>query len=996
MNNILLCLALVAGSVAQSQPQGRATQAELDRLAADLGYRFAIVDNNPATCPGDAGGCFVSEIAISAPARLPAPLANGVEIRFGYVSRILSSESDTFAHRLINGDLHALTLKPGRALRPGATHRIRLIGAGSFFSRAYPMPNAHLAAPGLAARTIAATRPTIDRDTGLEHLAFVAPMTDEANLATASPEDRTRWLTPERAFARYAERGGGGAPDFAILPRPLKASRPVGAPLDVTRGVRTSLVGIERGQVAPALAALADAGVGSGAVPLTVNVGRANGLAPEAYRLLATDGAIRIDAADAAGASHALRSLAQQAAYEKRRLRPLLVEDAPRLPFRGLHIDVARNFHSKAELLKLVEQLAAFKLNKLHLHLGDDEGWRLEIPTLPELTEVGAFRCYDPTEMRCLQPQLGADPDRAAPVNGYLSRADYLDILRAAGTRQIEVIPSFDMPGHSRAAIRAMEVRHARLTAAGRRQDAERYRLVDPADTTEYRSIQNYNDNTLNVCLDATYRFLDTVLDEVAALHRAAGTPLKTYHIGADETAGAWGGSPACKAMMARLKLTAPQLGAHFIERVSGDLAKRGIAVAGWSDGMGHTAAARMPAKVQSNAWGGLFTGGIAEAHDQANRGWDVVVSLNDVTYLDMPHVPHPQEGGYDWGTREVDAFKIFSFMPGNLPANASVMTNRQSRPARIADATPLRAGRRIMGLQAQLWSETTRTDAQVDYQLFPRLLALAERAWHRPAWEPAYAPGAAYAHGDGKVDASAIAADWRDFAGRVAAQLPALERAGVGYRLAPPGARIANGRLEANGELPGVTIEYRSGAGPWRRYAGPVVVTGPVTLRARTFDGRRASRSVTVAPWRRRFCFSRCSASSLTFRRWCSPCRDRRAQIVSGVAKQMLRVFRAPAHADQDGALDVAAAALEGLRRGARVDAGEFGDHRDGAVAQLAVGHAHVDHQPAVNASQAQHDGSGEDVQRDLLRGARLHAGRAGDHLRPRVEQDGVGRSTQ
>ena len=104
-------------------------------------------------------------------------------------------------------------------------------------------------------------------------------------------------------------------------------------------------------------------------------------------------------------------------------------------------------------------------------------------------------------------------------------------------------------------------------------------------------------------------------------------------------------------------------------------------------------------------------------------------------------------------------------------------------------------------------------------------------------------------ARGTPRVDASAIAADWRDFAGRAAAQLPALDRAGVTYRLAPPGARIVNGRLEANSELPGTAIEYRVGAGAWRRYAGPVAAGAPVTLRARTPDGRRASRSVVVGP---------------------------------------------------------------------------------------------------------------------------------------------------
>src|SRR3546814_9467929 len=94
------------------------------------------------------------------------------------------------------------------------------------------------------------------------------------------------------------------------------------------------------------------------------------------------------------------------------------------------------------------------------------------------------------------------------------------------------------MPGHSRAAIRAMEARYARLMDEGKRNEAERYRLVDPADTTEYRSIQNYDDNTLNVCLPATYRLVDTVVDALAAMHHAAGLPLTSFHLGADDTAG--------------------------------------------------------------------------------------------------------------------------------------------------------------------------------------------------------------------------------------------------------------------------------------------------------------------------------------------------------------------------------------------------------------------------------------------------------------------------
>ena len=145
--------------------------------------------------------------------------------------------------------------------------------------------------------------------------------------------------------------------------------------------------------------------------------------------------------------------------------------------------------------------------------------------------------------------------------------------MQAATARQIEVIPSIDMPGHSRAAIRAMEARYARLIAAGKKVEAEQYRLIDPADTTEYRSVQHYSDNTLNVCLPATYRFIDTVVDAFADMHRQAGVPLKTFHLGADETAGAWVKSPACAAMIAENGGDASTLTPRFIERVSASLA---------------------------------------------------------------------------------------------------------------------------------------------------------------------------------------------------------------------------------------------------------------------------------------------------------------------------------------------------------------------------------------------------------------------------------------
>ncbi|MFK3888052.1 family 20 glycosylhydrolase [Sphingomonas sp. NPDC079357] len=859
---MLAIAVLLASAVPVGAMPASSSATDLDRLAAQLGYRVTIVDNRPPYCPPlpvDPGApppptpapprkCMVLDIDLDLPADVTP--AAGLELHTSLIGSVLNVDSPEFTSRVVNGDVTIFALKPGQSLAAGQHYRIRLISSVPFFSRAFVLPNAVLAAPGSAPAVIAATRPGTDPDTGLETLPHVAPMTDEAGLATAAAADRNVWLTAPRAFARYAARGTSAAPDIIILPAPAEASRPQGAMLDLTRGVRVAVAGGRRDALAPALAELTRIGIGAGRVPLSITIGDA-ALAAEGYRLDVTASGIRIAARDSAGAAYALRSLAQQAAHERLRMKPLSVADAPRYGYRGLHIDVARNFHDRAEILRLLEQMAALKLNTLHLHLGDDEGWRMEIPALPELTQVGAYRCLDLSDDKCLQPQLGADPARDAPTNGYLTSGDYLAILAAAKARQITVVPSFDMPGHSRAAIKAMEARYRRLTAAGQRAAADRYRLVEPADTTRYRSIQNYDDNTLNVCIPQTYRFVDTVIAEMARLHAKAGVPLRLYHIGADETAGAWRNSPACQAEAARTNTPIAHLGARFVERVATMLAKRGIRAGAWSDGLTHADPAALPPQTQSYVWGGIFDRGVTEAHTHANHGWPVILSMPDVTYLDMPQAVSPDEPGATWATREIDLFRLYAFMPGNLPANAATMTDILNRPGSIEDRTPLAAGRHVMGLQAQLWSEMVRRNSQVEYMLFPRLFALAERGWSRAAWEPAYAPGARYSYGDQRVDSGAVLAGWRDFAARVAERLPALDRDGITYRLTPPGARIVGGRLEAIGELPGTRIEYRSAGGAWTRYVDPVAAEGAIEVRSTTLDGRRASRTVVVQPER-------------------------------------------------------------------------------------------------------------------------------------------------
>lgn len=285
----------------------------------------------------------------------------------------------------------------------------------------------------------------------------------------------------------------------------------------------------------------------------------------------------------------------------------------------------------------------------------------------------------------------------------------------------------------------------------------------------------------------------------------------------------------------------------YFITQVSQMLGQKGIEPAGWSDGMGHVKAEEMPKQVQSNSWGGLFGGGVAEAYRQANRGWDIVMSTPEVLYLDMPYAANPKERGMDWASRSTDLFKVFAFMPENLGANASVMTDIQAHGQTILDSEPLEAGRKITGMQGQLWSEGIRADSIADYMFYPRVLALAERAWHTGAWEPAYVAGKSYKYGDGQVNGQALLADWQGFNDRLTPRLAELDREKVAYRLPPPGARVTDGIFEANLAYGDLKIQYRTKGGKWLIYRDAVEVKGPVEVRSVAPDGKRYSRIVTV-----------------------------------------------------------------------------------------------------------------------------------------------------
>ena len=218
------------------------------------------------------------------------------------------------------------------------------------------------------------------------------------------------------------------------------------------------------------------------------------------------------------------------------------------------------------------------------------------------LTEIGAQRCFDLSEEKCLMPQLGAGVDTNSPINGYYSVDDYKEILTAASARHIQVIPSLDMPGHSRSSVKAMTARYKKYQALNNEAKAKEFLLEDFDDKTKYSSVQFYGDNTINACLESSYAFVTEVMTQVKKIHADAGQPLTRYHIGADETAGAWIESPAFKAFVANNDkgvTDMSDLGAYFVERVAGILSDLDIEIAGWSDGMEHTRVLLIASKIK-------------------------------------------------------------------------------------------------------------------------------------------------------------------------------------------------------------------------------------------------------------------------------------------------------------------------------------------------------------------------------------------------------------
>ena len=580
----------------------------------------------------------------------------------------------------------------------------------------------------------------------------------------------------------------------------------------------------------------------------------------EAYRLEVSEG-VRILGIGAPGVFYGIQTLRHlfplevfenpAASFEIPRV---VVTDAPRFPYRGMHLDVARNFQSLEDVKMLLDMMSFYKLNKFHFHLSDDEGWRIEIEELPELTQIGGRRGHTLTEEEFLRPAYGSGPvPGRAPGSGFYTREQFKEILRYAAQRHIEVIPEIDTPGHSRAAIIAMKAR-------ARRTGSDEFLLAHPDDESQYMSVQSYRDNVIDVCLPSTYRFLETVVADLVEMYNEAQVDFRTLHVGGDEVPqGVWQGSPACRALFASNSEVndVADLHDYFFGRFDDILDRYGLTTAGWEEialrhkeGGGYEPnPAFVGEGIQANVWNAVWGwGGEGLAYALANAGYDVVISNASNYYFDMPYEKHPEEEGLYWAGF-IDTMMPFAFSPMDLYTGAEVdLMGRPIDPSTYARHERLtEEGRKhILGIQGQLWSENIRSSERLQYMLFPRLIALAQRAWSRETeWEWKM----------GSERRTLLQEEWNQFAtalGRRELRRLDAMHGGILYRIPPPGAVIEGGMLKANVELPGFTIRYTTdGSEPTAAstpYRAPVAVNGVVKLKAFNSAGR-GSRTVIVQP---------------------------------------------------------------------------------------------------------------------------------------------------
>ncbi|MDF9872111.1 beta-N-acetylhexosaminidase [Streptomyces sp. NPDC020196] len=486
-----------------------------------------------------------------------------------------------------------------------------------------------------------------------------------------------------------------------LIPAPRRADGDGGRGF-VPDGATTITAGPGTGGTERWLRATLGAAFGLPLAPGTVGAEEAAGtielridpaLEPEGYRLtVVPDRGVRITGGSEAGVFWGAQTLRQLLGPEAFRRAPVgqgaargipatEIEDGPRFGWRGLMLDVARHFTPKDGVLRMLDLLAAHKLNVFHFHLTDDQGWRVEIKRYPRLTEVGAWRA------RTKYGHRASELWDETPHGGFYTQDDIREIVAYAAERHIRVVPEIDIPGHSQAAVSA-------YPELGN---------TDVVDTSALSVWDTWgvNPNVL-APTDHTLRFFEGVFEELLDLFPAGTSPF--IHVGGDECPkDQWRQSPAAQARIAELGLKdEDELQSWFIRHFDRWLTDRGRRLIGWDEilegGIAEGAAV--------SSWQG-YAGGIAAAE----AGHDVVMCPLQQVYLDYRQDAGPDEPMPIGYVRTLEDVYRFEPVPPGLSEEA--------------------AGH-VLGTQVNVWTEVMQNRQRVDYQVFPRLAAFAEVAWSR------------------------------------------------------------------------------------------------------------------------------------------------------------------------------------------------------------------------------------------------------------------------
>jgi hexosaminidase len=575
-------------------------------------------------------------------------------------------------------------------------------------------------------------------------------------------------------------------------------------------------------------------------------------MANEAYELTVSANKITIAASSGAGIFYgiqSLKTLIPAQAYQHKQhaitITGVNVSDKPRFANREVMLDVARNFQSKAQILKLLDLMGLYKLNILHLHLTDDEGWRLAIAPLPELTGVGAKRGHTLTNLQYLQPSFGSGPFISnTSGSGFYSRTDFIKILKYATEHHVTIIPEIESPGHARAAIKAMDARYNFYAKQGNIAKAKQYLLRDLKDSSKYTSVQYWNDNIIDVSLPSTYNFIETVTAEIKKMYAQAGAPLQTIHYGGDEVpAGVWEKSPAYLNLAkadTTIKST-DDLWAYYYGKVNDIMKAQQLYLTAWEEVGTHKviqdgkkANAINPALADKNihleVWNNVLGWGAEDlAYKLANNGYKVILSCVSNLYFDMAYTKAFDEPGLYWGAY-TDVDQSFQFIPYNYfknetqdkmgnPLSAALFSNKEL----LTD----KGKSNIVGLQGALFGETLKLPEKMEYMLLPKLLGLAERAW---AKEPQWATETDTAKNHALYNEA-----WSHFVNILGKrELPRLTyyAGGFNYRIPMPGAAIKDGQIMVNSQFPGFVVHYTNQDKPLS--VNSPVYTEPIKLKGK------------------------------------------------------------------------------------------------------------------------------------------------------------------